>query len=214
MEAGPITFENNILNGEAVFTKTHIPVKTLFNSLDSGDSIEDFMHDFPDVSRQQIEEVLVYAKKLVTSLLVIKANGGLLSIVDNPFFPSHDVLEFEKSIEQAINEQRSSLGLAPLTFNEDISTIARTHSMNMAKQIAPFDHSGFEMRLQLAGQAVHQGAGQGENLASGFNHAQDVLQAWLNEPSHKKNLELNAKFAGVGVASFHGGPNFFTLLIV
>ncbi len=94
MEAGPITFDNSILNGEAVFTKTHIPVKTLFNSLDSGDSMEDFINDFPDVSRQQIEEVLVYAKKLVTSLPVIQANGSLLSIVDNPFFPSQDVLEF------------------------------------------------------------------------------------------------------------------------
>lgn len=31
MEAGPITFDNNILNGEAVFTKTHIPIKKKYS---------------------------------------------------------------------------------------------------------------------------------------------------------------------------------------
>jgi len=38
MEIGPITFDDNILGGEAVFSNTRIPIKTLFNSLDSGES--------------------------------------------------------------------------------------------------------------------------------------------------------------------------------
>jgi len=213
MEIGAITFRNDILNGEAIFTNTHIPIKTLFNSLDSGDSLADFLKDFPEVSAEQVVEVLGYARRLITSQEVIKANGTLLNITDNPFIPTSAVLQFEKAIELLINEHRNSVGLLPFTFNSEVSTIARIHSMEVAKNTAPNDHTGWELRIAQAAQIV-RGGGGAENLATGFNTAPDVLQAWLNEPGHKQNIESSLKFAGIGVASFRGGPNFFTLLIL
>jgi uncharacterized protein YkwD len=214
MEIGPITFSKDIINGEAIFTNTRIPVKAFFNSIDSGESIDDFLKSFPEVSKEQLVEVLGFAKTLITSLKVIKANGTLLNILDNPFIPTTDILKLEKDISNRINEHRRTLELDPFSFNDDMATIARVHSIEMAKQITPFDHTGFERRIAQAKQIVHESSGGAENLASGFNNAQDLLQSWLNDPGHKKNIESNLKFAGIGVGRSKEGPNFFTLLII
>src|SRR5436190_20277355 len=197
MEIGAITFSNDILNGEAVFTNSHIPVKTLFNSLDSGESIGDFLNDFPEVSQEQVVEVLGYARRLITTKEVIKGNGRLLNITDNPYIPTPEILQFESRIVQLMNEYRNSVGLLPFTFNDDVATIARIHSMSMAKNVVPYDHTDWELRIAQAAQIVH-GSGGAENLATGFNNAEDVMQAWLNEPSHKQNIESNLRFAGIG----------------
>ncbi len=43
----------------------------------------------------------------------------------------------------------------------------------------------------------------GENLAMDFSTAEDVVEAWLASPSHRKNL-LNAKYKDIGVAVVSG----------
>jgi uncharacterized protein (DUF433 family) len=47
-----------IMAGELVFSGTRVPVKSLFDHLEAGDSIEDFLEGFPSVSREQVIEVL------------------------------------------------------------------------------------------------------------------------------------------------------------
>ena len=39
----------------------------------------------------------------------------------------------------------------------------------------------------------------GENLARGYGNSQNVMLAWLDSPTHKRNL-LSAKFCQIGVA--------------
>ena len=48
----------NIMNGELCFTGTRVPVRNLFDSIRSGESIPDFMEGFPRVSREQIDAIL------------------------------------------------------------------------------------------------------------------------------------------------------------
>lgn len=48
-----ITRDKEILGGTPVFRGTRVPVKTLWDYLMGGDSVEDFLNDFPSVSRQQ-----------------------------------------------------------------------------------------------------------------------------------------------------------------
>jgi uncharacterized protein (DUF433 family) len=48
----------NIMSGELCFTGTRVPVRNLFDSIRSGESIQDFMEGFPGVSREQIDAVL------------------------------------------------------------------------------------------------------------------------------------------------------------
>ena len=47
-----------ILGGTAVFKGTLVPVKTLFDYLQEGDSLEVFLQQFPSVSRDQVIRLL------------------------------------------------------------------------------------------------------------------------------------------------------------
>jgi uncharacterized protein (DUF433 family) len=46
------------LGGEPVFCGTRVPVKSLFDHLSAGDSVEVFLDDFPGVTREQVMSVL------------------------------------------------------------------------------------------------------------------------------------------------------------
>lgn len=46
------------MSGAAVFAGTRVPIKTLFDYLAAGDSIERFLDHFPDVSYEQAAAVL------------------------------------------------------------------------------------------------------------------------------------------------------------
>jgi uncharacterized protein (DUF433 family) len=52
------TTDPEILGGERVFTGTRVPVRSLFDHLEAGDSIGDFLDGFPSVTREQIITVL------------------------------------------------------------------------------------------------------------------------------------------------------------
>jgi uncharacterized protein (DUF433 family) len=49
------------LGGEPVFRGTRVPVKSLFDHLSAGDSLETFLDDFPGVTREQTRSVLEVA---------------------------------------------------------------------------------------------------------------------------------------------------------
>ena len=49
------------LGGEPVFRGTRVPVKSLFDHLGAGDSLETFLDDFPGVAREQVQAVLEVA---------------------------------------------------------------------------------------------------------------------------------------------------------
>ena len=50
----PISVEPEILSGTLVFRGTRVPVQTLVDYLNVGDRADDFLEDFPSVSRTQI----------------------------------------------------------------------------------------------------------------------------------------------------------------
>ena len=51
------------LGGEPVFKGTRVPVRTFIEYLKAGDRLDDFLKDFPTVSKKQALEVLDLAKK-------------------------------------------------------------------------------------------------------------------------------------------------------
>jgi len=53
----------DILGGTPVFAGTRVPVQTLIDYLKAGDRLEDFLADFPTVSRSQAEGVLELVKE-------------------------------------------------------------------------------------------------------------------------------------------------------
>ncbi len=48
----------DVLGGELVFAGTRVPVKSLFDHLEGGDSIAGFLEGFPSVQREQVMAVL------------------------------------------------------------------------------------------------------------------------------------------------------------
>jgi uncharacterized protein (DUF433 family) len=58
MEAKVINIDSEILGGTAVFNGTRVPIKNLYDYLETGETIEEFLNDFENVSREQVIKVL------------------------------------------------------------------------------------------------------------------------------------------------------------
>ena len=50
--------DSEILGGTPVFTGTRVPVQSLFDHLEGGQSIDDFLEGFPSVRREQVIALL------------------------------------------------------------------------------------------------------------------------------------------------------------
>jgi uncharacterized protein (DUF433 family) len=61
-----ITVDPQIQGGVPVFTGTRVPVKNLFDYLEGGDSLDQFVADFPSVTRETAIAVLEQAREAVT----------------------------------------------------------------------------------------------------------------------------------------------------
>jgi uncharacterized protein (DUF433 family) len=53
------------MDGAPVFAGTRVPVQTLIDYLEAGDTIDEFLEGFPSVTRQQVIEFLKEAKDLL-----------------------------------------------------------------------------------------------------------------------------------------------------
>lgn len=55
----------DVMGGTAVFSGTRVPVQTLLDYLEAGESIDDFLGGFPSVTREQVIAFLEEAKDRV-----------------------------------------------------------------------------------------------------------------------------------------------------
>lgn len=55
----------NILSGTSVFFGTRVPVRILMEHLESGDRLDEFLDEYPTVSREQAIKVLERARTLL-----------------------------------------------------------------------------------------------------------------------------------------------------
>lgn len=62
-----VTISPDIQSGAPVFTHTRVPIKNLFDYLKAGDSLEDFLRDFPSVQKGQVLSLLTYFEHLFVS---------------------------------------------------------------------------------------------------------------------------------------------------
>jgi uncharacterized protein (DUF433 family) len=67
MTSNVIHIAPEILGGTPVFRGTRVPIQNLFDYLEGGETLDEFLDDFPSVSREQTLEVLQLAETLVTS---------------------------------------------------------------------------------------------------------------------------------------------------
>ena len=75
MEGQVINIDPEILGGTPVFFGTRVPIKNLFDYLETGDSIETFLEDFEGVSKKQVVTLLEMSLKLIeTSTNILHEN--------------------------------------------------------------------------------------------------------------------------------------------
>jgi uncharacterized protein (DUF433 family) len=69
MKQAIISRSPDVMGGTPVFSGTRVPVQTLLDYLEAGDSIDEFLAGFPSVTRQQVIAFLEEAKdRLVESV--------------------------------------------------------------------------------------------------------------------------------------------------
>ena len=109
-----------------------------------------------------------------------------------------------------VNAHRRSKGLKPLQANSFISSVALEHSRDMLARRTPFGHEGFRTRIDRIKKhfgALHVAA---ENVASGPMSAREVVDGWLHSPGHRRNIEGDFTFTGIGLAKRGDGMIYFT----
>ncbi len=62
-----ITIDTDILGGQPVFKGTRVPIESLLDHLKVGVPLDEFLNDFPTVSKEQAIALLDIANKLLTS---------------------------------------------------------------------------------------------------------------------------------------------------
>lgn len=60
-----INIDPEIMSGTPVFKGTRVPIKNLFDYLETGESLETFLEDFPSVKKEQAITLLETAEKLL-----------------------------------------------------------------------------------------------------------------------------------------------------
>ena len=66
----PILSNPDIMGGTPVFAGTRVPVQTFVEYLEAGDPLDEFLLDFPSVTRDQAVAVLELAKELLLARAV------------------------------------------------------------------------------------------------------------------------------------------------
>jgi uncharacterized protein (DUF433 family) len=62
MDRPVISCSADVMGGTPVFDGTRVPIQTLLDYLEAGDSIDEFLVGFPSVSREQVIKFLEQAK--------------------------------------------------------------------------------------------------------------------------------------------------------
>ncbi len=60
-----ITRDPEIMGGTPVFSGSRVPIKTLFDYLQGGYSLPEFLDDFPSVRQEQAVELLDFVRQLL-----------------------------------------------------------------------------------------------------------------------------------------------------
>lgn len=154
--------------------------------------------------------------------LVLGAASGCIPIVflpapPPPEEPSEIVLDEHASLRahilELVNAERRRGGLEPVRWHPDLDLAASVHAANMAdRRHLAHTLAGIEQH-SLTMRAIHAGyefTRITENLASGYQRAEDVVAGWMASPGHRANiLDAGVKESGVGVKRAADGIIYF-----
>jgi uncharacterized protein (DUF433 family) len=74
MNYGPINIDPETMGGTAVFTGTRVPVQALFDYIETGENLNEFLENFPSVKKDYAIQVLEMARKSITTEKILNEN--------------------------------------------------------------------------------------------------------------------------------------------
>lgn len=74
MKYKAINIDPKIMGGTPVFSGTRVPIQALFDYIETGETLEEFLENFPSVTRKQAVEVLEMARKTISTEKVLNEN--------------------------------------------------------------------------------------------------------------------------------------------
>ncbi len=74
MEYGAINIDPETMGGTPVFIGTRVPIQALFDYIETGETLDEFLQNFPTVQKKYALQVLEMAKKTLTTEKVLNEN--------------------------------------------------------------------------------------------------------------------------------------------
>lgn len=124
-----------------------------------------------------------------------------------------DTLAYEKEVVRLVNSERRAKGLSELTYDWQISRVARYKSEDM-RENNYFSHTsptyGSPFQMLKSFNISYRTAG--ENIAKGQRTPAEVVKAWMNSSGHRANI-LNPSFTHIGVGYVSDGKYWTQMFI-
>ena len=124
-----------------------------------------------------------------------------------------NVTSYEQEVIRLVNEIRVENGLNPLTYDWELSRVARYKSQDM-KDNRYFSHTspvyGTPFQMMKSFGITYRSAG--ENIARGYATPQAVVNGWMNSSGHRANI-LNKSFTRIGVGYVADG-HYWTQMFI
>jgi uncharacterized protein (DUF433 family) len=74
MKYGEISIDPEVMSGAPVFAGTRVHIQTLFDYIEGGEDLAEFLDDFPSVSKEAAVAVLEMARKTLTTEKMLHEN--------------------------------------------------------------------------------------------------------------------------------------------
>lgn len=109
----------------------------------------------------------------------------------------------EKNVEVLVNKERTVRGIQPLKINQSLNIAAQRKSLDMIKRDY-FEHYAYGLTpWNFIINENYDYLYAGENLAMDFSTSEGMVSAWMDSPTHRKNI-LNPDFEEMGVGIVKG----------
>ena len=123
------------------------------------------------------------------------------------------VTQYEQEVIRLVNEIRVQNGLSALTYNWELSRVARYKSQDMVdnryfSHPSPTYGTPFQM-IRSFGLSYRSA---GENIAYGQRTPQAVVNAWMNSSGHRANI-LSSSYTQIGVGYVANG-HYWTQMFI
>ena len=109
-----------------------------------------------------------------------------------------------------INDYRVSVGLSTIQSDRQYASAYAVDHTDYMIDANKISHDNFNIRSAALKDKGAENVG--ENVAYGYSNAEDVVNAWLNSPSHKAIIEGDYTHSGFGVIPNENGTYYFTQL--